>query len=140
MFGFFKKKDVVLNVEPRNVEIIRIAAQMIDIQLHLCRSNSDFDQRFCTDVVRGYLFGFFDAAIQYAKISHENFELLVVLGHSYLLSGNVEKARAYVLESASRQGSEEFRTSQKRAGDEYFSYLDGKFSQPIGLMTYFQEG
>jgi hypothetical protein len=144
VFGILKKKQAHgQRIDERSHEILARAAAMLEMQLMLCRSQPGYEQRLGKDYVRGYLVGFFDAAIQHASLpahNEQDFFLLIAAGHTYLFSGNANIGGSFALESLSRQGRAEFDAAQGQAGDEYFAFLEGKIRHPIELQRYFFSG
>ncbi|ABP81769.1 hypothetical protein N5D27_14435 [Stutzerimonas stutzeri] len=141
MFGIFKKKQTRANrIDERSHEILARAAAMVEMQLVLCKSQPEFEQKFLGDFVRGYLVGFFDAAIQHANVpahSDQEFFQLIAVGHTYLFSGDTNKAENFALGSMGRQGSASFDAAQVQGGEEYFAFLQGNIRSPNGLERYF---
>ncbi|EJM69954.1 hypothetical protein [Pseudomonas sp. GM55] len=128
-------------IDPHSHDVIARAARMLEMQLLLCKADDKtYDGFLHSKFVRGYIFGFFDAAMQRANIpldSDDQFYLLLAAGHTYIFDGNTEQATNYVYNSLALQGDQEFDQAQGQGGTEYFDFLDGKIRNPIWLMEYF---
>lgn len=143
MFGFFKKKkqqkknnDFV--IEPlTKVTLIR-TAKAIHMQLLICRSIDGYISKMDTPYVRGYIFGFIDAALQYSNVDigdDERFFSLMKFGHMELLGE--DDGIDYVSASAMMQDNIDFQRGQADGGGEYFDYLSENIRSPIKLIKHF---
>lgn len=142
MLGMFKKKQPLDRVaDDRTHEVLARAAAMLEMQLMLCKAEREkYSEYLRSKFVRGYLVGFFDAALQHASIDaadDERFMLLVSIGHTYLMEGDSETAGYFALDSLGLQGDPEFDRAQAQGGTEYFDFLEGKIRNPHGLMKRF---
>ena len=142
MFGLFKGKQSTFgSADERSRDILARAAAMLEMQLMLCKAETKKYKEFINSkFARGYLIGFFDAALQHAKIrvtDEKHFCLLISVGHTYLMQGDIDKAGDYTLESLSLQGDDVFDEAQAQGGAEYFDFLNGKIRNPMGLITSF---
>lgn len=143
MFNFFKKKKQQKKnnefiIEPLTRETLIRTAQMIDMQLFLCRSVNGYASKMNTPYVRGYIFGFIDAALQYANVSIENderFFSLMAFGHMALLGEG--SGFDYVSNSAMMQDNIDFQRGQSDGGGEYFDYLSENIKSPCKLSSHF---
>lgn len=145
MLGMFKKKQPSNRVaDDRTHEVLARAAAMLEMQLMLCKAEREkYSEYLRSKFVRGYLVGFFDAALQHASIDaadDERFMLLVSIGHTYLMDGDSETAGNFALDSLGLQGDPEFDRAQAQGGTEYFDFLEGKIRNPHGLMNRFHSG
>jgi hypothetical protein len=137
MFGLFKKEEPKKPIDPHAREMVEIAATMLQMQLSLC-SSSLTDESFDTDFFRGYLFGFFDAAIQTSGVDRDNaveFDALILLGHFYLIGAKPERIGSYVLESRSRTKNRAFQAAQLQGGNEYVDFVREN-RQALGLSQF----
>ena len=142
MLGLFKKKQPSNRVaDDRTHDVLARAAAMLEMQLMLCKAGREkYSEYLRSKFVRGYLVGFFDAALQHASIDaadDERFMLLVSIGHTYLMDGDSETAGNFALDSLGLQGDPEFDRAQAQGGTEYFDFLGGKIRNPQGLMNRF---
>ena len=142
MLSMFKKKQSSNRVaDDRTHEVLARAAAMLEMQLMLCKAEREkYSEYLRSKFVRGYLVGFFDAALQHASIDaadDERFMLLVSIGHTYLMDGDSETAGNFALDSLNLQGDPEFDRAQAQGGTEYFDFLGGKIRNPQGLMNRF---
>lgn len=140
MFGFFKKKQQLTNsgIEPSTRETLIRTAQMLDMQLFICKSADRYDEVLNSPYVKGYLLGFFDAALQYSKVpvdNDERFFSLMAFGHMALLGK--ENAFDYVASSVMLQKDSKFQQGQTEGGSEYFDYLNEKIRSPYKLTNQF---
>ncbi len=106
----------------------------------LCRSTPDYQAQLHSLFVRGYLIGFFDAALQCAGVqvkSDEQFFTLMLLGHTQLLVKDIPDSTAYTFDSLRLQGSPDFDSAQTAGGQEYFEFYSGKTRTPVLLSSYF---
>lgn len=141
MFGFFKKKEQPRQVSP-NENIVDKAANMLNIQLMLCRSQLGFAQELEREVVRGYLVGFFDCALQ--KLGHpvhsdEEFFRLLIRGHSLLLGKDVRNPQAYTFASLRLQENPLFAEGQAAGGNDCNDLLTGNSTRAFTLTGYFMK-
>lgn len=143
MFGLFKKKQPApKRIDERSHDILSRTAALLEMQLILCRSDEKYTELFNGNFVRGYLVGFFDAAIQHSGIpveSDQDFYLLIAAGHAHLFSGNTDKAAGFALESMHCQQNIEFNEAQRQGGEDCFKFLSGEIRNPTGLLSYFHE-
>lgn len=142
MLGMFKKKQPSDRVaDDRTHEVLARAAAMLEMQLMLCKAEREkYSDYLRSKFVRGYLVGFFDAALQHASIDpadDDKFMFLVSIGHTYLMNGDSERAGNFALDSLALQGDPEFDLAQAQGGAEYFDFLGGKIRNPQGLMNRF---
>jgi hypothetical protein len=134
------KQTVGANIDERSKDLILRSAAILELQLILCKSTQNYKTLLGSNFARGYLIGFFDAAIQYYGIpveSDKDFATLTTLGHTYIFSGETQAAANFTIESMSRQGNAEFDIGQAQAGKEYFDYVEGRTSSPNGLERFF---
>lgn len=140
MFGFFKKKKQQNNhvIDPFIRETLIRTAQMIDMQLFICKSVEGYSYKMSTPYVRGYIFGFIDAALQYSKVDigdDEKFFSLMLFGHMALLGK--DGVADYLSTSVMMQNNIEFNKGQAEGGSEYFDYLSEKIKGPYKLSNHF---
>jgi hypothetical protein len=141
VFGLFKKKEPPQQVS-ENENIVDKAVGLLNIQLMLCRSQPGFGQGLLREVVRGYLVGFFDCALQ--KLGHpidsdEEFAMLLLRGHALLLDWDVGDIRTYVFASMRLQDHPLFAEGQAAGGNDYNDLLTGKSTRAFTLTSYFME-
>lgn len=142
MFGLFKKKDPQRQASG-NENVVDKTAALLNMQLMLCRSQSDFLQRLEWDVIRGYLIGYFDCSLQ--RLGHpidsdEEFFMLMIRGHSFLLEKYVRDPQAYTFASLRLQGTPQFTEGQEAGGNDCNDQLNGKFTRmPMTLSNYFMK-
>jgi len=142
MLGMFKKKRSPNKAaDGRTHEVLARAASLLDLQLMLCRAECNQYNKFLrSKFVRGYLVGFFDAALQQAGIDaaeDDQFMLFISIGHTYLMGGDSERAGSFALDSLALQGDSEFDRGQAQGGAEYFDFLSAERRSPQGLMNRF---
>lgn len=141
MFGFFKKKEPPRQVSA-NENIIDKAVGLLNVQLMLCRSQLGFARELEREVVRGYLVGFFDCALQ--KLGHpvrsdEEFAMLLIRGHALLLGNDIRDPQAYTFASMRLQDDPQFAEGQAAGGNDCNDLLTGKSTRALTLMGYFMK-
>lgn len=140
MFGLFKKKAPPLPPQvSANENIIDKAVGLLNIQLMLCQSQLGFAQELEREVVRGYLIGFFDCALQ--KLGHparsdEEFALLLIRGHALLLGNDIRDTRAYTFASLRLQDNPQFAEGQAAGGNDCSDLLTGRTTRALTLTGY----
>lgn len=140
MFGFFKKKKQQTKsvIEPSTRDTLIRTAQMVEMQLFICKSVDRYDEMLNSPYVKGYLLGFFDAALQYSNVvvdNDEKFFSLMAFGHMALLGE--KHAFDYVASSVMLQKDSQFQHGQAEGGSEYFDYLNEKIKGPYKLTNHF---
>jgi hypothetical protein len=137
----FTESPLTSKIDPRSHDVLSRAAAMLEMQFMLCKADDRKYKNFLhSKFVRGYVVGFFDAAIQHANIpvdGDDKFYLLLAAGHAYIFDGNTEQATNYAFDSLVLQGDQEFDQAQRQGGAEYFDFLGGKIRNPIGLTACF---
>ena len=131
MFGLFKKKQVHTFSDTHRNAIAR-AASLLQLQLATCKSLSAYPRLIRTDFARGYIYGFFDGAIQASEapdVSETDLVLLSIVGHGIVFGGDPALAESYVAESLQRQGTDGFDAGQSCGGTEFFDFVQGKIGQ-----------
>lgn len=142
VFGLFKKKEANRPAPSTNENIIDKAVVLLDLQLTLCRSQDGYLSSLDSKPVRGYLVGFFDCALQ--KLGHpvrsdEEFAMLLVHGHSQLLSSDLGDTQRYTFASLRLQDDSDFARGQAEGGNECDGMLTGKTTRALGLARYFMQ-
>ncbi len=92
--------------------------------------------------VRGYLFGFFDAAIQRLNLPHKSEQdaiLRIIAGHSFLFHDQTIDAIQYVKDSINLQDDPTYKAAYQVGIDELFECFGPEGRKPYGLTTYFME-
>ena len=137
MFGLFKKKQAhAFQDAHRNA--IAHAASLLQLQLATCKSLPGYSRLIRTDFARGYIYGFFDGAIQASEIpdvSDSDLVLLNMIGHGIIFGGD-SALESYVAESVQRQGADGFDAGQSCGGTEFFDFAQGKVRQANTLEHY----
>lgn len=131
MFGLFKKKQTHTFSDTRRNAIAR-AASLLQLQLATCKSLPDYPRLIRTDFARGYIYGFFDGAVQASEapdVSDTDLVLLSIVGHGIIFGGDPALAESYVAESLQRQGTDGFDAGQSCGGTEFFDFVQGKIGQ-----------
>ncbi len=137
MFGLFKKKQQPA-MSPGAVlgRFISGAADTLSVQLAFCSLDASRYQTFLHEkFARGYLTGFFDAAIQLSGIpimDGEDYAQLIAAGHVRLMGGSRAKAVPFTVESLDLQGDPDFDLGRQHGGREYFDFMGEKVN-PMGL-------
>lgn len=148
MFGFFgKKKRDPLNavfdsLDQRSIEALGSVAQVLTIQLFLCRSRLSYSDELKSKFVRGYLFGFFDAALQRLGLpckSDDDAILRIIAGHSLIFHDQKIDVIQYVKDSVNLQDDPEYTAAHQKGVDELFDFFGPEERRPFGLPTYFME-
>ena len=143
MFGLFRKKKTLAfayRADAQTKELLERTAAMLDLQLALCKRYRDYSRQLKSEYARGYILGFFDAALQYANVpveSDDAFFVLMGLGHAYLFEGDSEKGGRFALDSLALQENETFSGAMKVAGEEYFAYMGDSKRSPRKLQGFF---
>lgn len=143
MFGLFKKKEAPRPAASINDNVVEKAAGLLNTQLMLCRSQLGYKTGLEREIVRGYLVGFFDCALQ--KLGHplgsdEEFAMLLLRGHSYLLGADLTDVRSYVFASLRLQDNPQFAQGQAAGGNDCNDLLTGASTRALTLMGYLIEG
>lgn len=159
VFGIFKKKQVALspewsdakaNIDQSVHQQMQRAADLLKMQLMICTTVEDYDQKTKSKFFRGYLVGFFDSALQWADIpvnSDEQLISFISIGHGYLarpmgtssplFNGDSSRAIEFCFDSMAMQADPEFSAAQRQGGEEFYSFASGQTRHPNGLMNYF---
>ena len=159
MFGIFKKKKVALppewgdakaNIDQNVHQQMQRAADLLKMQLMICSTVEDYDQKTESKFFRGYLVGFFDSALQWADIpvnSDEQLLSFISIGHGYLarataassplFNGDSSSAIEFCFDSMAMQTDPEFGAAQRQGGEEFHNFASGQSRHPNGLMNYF---
>lgn len=149
MFGFAgrrkrKSVDAAFDVlDSQSVKALGSVAQVLVAQLLLCRSRPGYTAGLQSKFVRGYLFGFFDAALQRLGLLHKSEEeaiLRIIVGHSLLFSDQNIDAFDYVLGSVHLQDDPIYKAAHQKGVDELFECFGTEARRPQGLTTYFFTG
>ena len=138
MFGLFKKKQAHIFKDAHRNAIAR-AASLLQLQLATCRSLQDYPILIRTDFARGYIYGFFDGAIQASEVpdvSDSDLILLSIIGHGIIFGGDPALAESYVAESVQRQGTGGFDAGQSCGGTEFFDFAQGRLGHVNTLEHY----
>lgn len=138
MFGFFKKKknkDFMIEKSVR--ETLLRTSQMMALSLQMTQSSKDYETKLNSPFCRGYIFGFFDAALQYSEANFENddqFASALVFGHMALFGK--DQGFKYFVESNAQQDHANFQNGRSVGGNEYFEYINGKIKGPYRIQDY----
>lgn len=141
MFGWFTRKNP-FKIDEQAKEVAMLAAMPIHMNLMLCSSLDDFEERLSSPAVRGYLIGFMDGAAQAAGIGlngDKQFFSYIVAGHLFFLKGHVDKPTEFALASLMLQGNPQFDASQRQGGEDYFAWMKDREKSPVGLLGYFHD-
>lgn len=148
MFKFFEKKksdsllkSASLYTPDYAIEALSNASFTISLQIVLFPS-------MASEIIRspyslGYIYGFFDAAMQMCgarqHMSSQNVSLAIIdIGLNILISKGyghdkfIEAKRLMLAYS----GCEDFNKAQKIGGKEYYSFMNSEISAPIGIIPY----
>ncbi len=146
MFGFFGKKkraplDAVFDsLDKQSVKALGSVAKVLAIQLLLCRSRPSYTAELQSKFVRGYLFGFFDAALQRLGLPHKSEEdaiLRIIAGHSFVFHDQNIDAIQYVKDSVNLQDDPTYKAAHQKGVDELFECFGTEERKPLSLTTYF---
>lgn len=141
MFGFFrKKKNKDFFVEPSVRENLIRTAQMIDLSFQMSQFAKDYAAKINSPFCRGYIFGFFDASLQYSNAKVENdeqFASTMAFAHMALFGSEI--GFDYFVESNKIQKDNNFQIGQAVGGAEYFEFMDGKIKSPYRLQDYIMD-
>jgi len=140
MFDFIKRlfsKPDVPQLPQSTLEIAFRAGMMISMNLMAERCTPDIIARLSLPFSRGYLFGWLDAASQYANIELNDKEFLVfmVAGH-FPIKDDIGDMTTFVMASSELQGTLDLENGRALGGQEYIASLEGKLSMPIGLINF----
>ncbi|WGK91258.1 hypothetical protein [Pseudomonas migulae] len=138
MFGFLKKKVIGPSGQARDT--LSRTAQILELNLMLCRSQPSYGAKLSSDFVRGYFIGFLDASLQYSKIplkDDEEFFVCMLYGHESLLAKDVSSTVEYTRSSIHLQGLEGFDKGQAAGGRDYFDFMNEKIRSPTTLFEVF---
>ncbi|MFC7418364.1 hypothetical protein ACFQNF_00530 [Iodobacter arcticus] len=145
MFGFFGKKkrsplDAVFDaLDKQSVKSLGSVANVLVTQLLHCRTRpAELQSKF----VRGYLFGFFDAALQRLGLpyrSEQDAILRIIAGHSFVFHDQNIDAIQYVKDSVNLQDDPTYKAAHQKGVDELFECFGAEERQPLGLIKYFTE-
>lgn len=143
VLGLFKNKGVNRPRLSANENIIENAAALLDLHLSLCRSQDGYLAGLDSKLVRGYLVGFLDCALQ--KLGHpvgsdEEFAMLLIHGHGKLLGSELGDTQRYTFASLRLQDDPEFARGQGEGGNECNDLLTGKTTRALGLARYIMQG
>jgi len=141
MFGLFKKKAVA-PVKSTNEKVITSAANLLNIQLNLCRSGPDFQAKLHSNFVRGYFIGFFDSALQQLGVplgGDDEFFGLIIIGHAGILALDANNTQQYASTSLRLQDNAEFSEGQAVGGKDFFDLITEKIRHPAGLIGIFHD-
>ncbi|MHB1144466.1 MAG: hypothetical protein ACYCZS_06145 [Thiobacillus sp.] len=148
MFGFFGKKkrtpiDNLLNsLDEQSVKALGSVAKVLVIQLLPCRSQPGYNAELQSKFVRGYLFGFFDAALQRLGLPHRSEEdaiLRIIAGHSFVFHDQNIDAIQYVKDSVGLQDDPIYKAAHQKGVDELLECFGTDERRPLGLVQYFME-
>ncbi|AZP10735.1 hypothetical protein [Undibacterium parvum] len=147
MFGFFKKKRTPLDavfdtLDKQSVKAIGSVATVLDMQLLLCRNRPNYTAELQSKFVRGYLFGFFDAALQRLGSpckSEEDAILRIIAGHSIVFHDQNIDTIQYVKDSVNLQDDPTYKAAHQKGVDELFRCFGTEERKPVGLIKYFME-
>lgn len=148
MFSFFGEKkrapvDAVFDtLDNRSVKALGSVAKVLVSQLLLCRSRPSYTAELQSKFVRGYLFGFFDAALQRLGLPHKSEEdaiLRIIAGHSFVFHDQNIDAIQYVEDSVNLQDDPTYKAAHQKGVDELFECFGTEERNPLGLTTYFME-
>lgn len=118
-------------------------ASTVDTQLLLCSASEERFRMFLDSTAfRGYLLGYFEAAIQRSDIpiaSHRETLQHIATAHSFVLQCDLGVALQYLGESLDQQKHPGFAKARADAAQELRDFLDGKFKSPLGLAQLFRE-
>lgn len=111
-------------------------------QLFSCRENSDDFSLFSRgNFFRGYVFGYFEAALQWKGINLADDEAMLLqclaITHARLLGCDHSVATSYLVDSLNLQDDQEFSDARVLGGTECYAHLDGKIKMPVGLVENF---
>lgn len=146
MFGIFKRKksspiDAIFNsLDARSVTVMGGAAKILVIQLMPCRSQTSYIANMHSKFVRGYLFGFLDAAAQKAGLPfHPESQaiLRIIAGHSFVFTDSDVDAVQYVKDSAALQDDPTYIAGHTRGVDDAMGCYDLDPRKPVGLTEHF---
>ncbi|PAA16442.1 hypothetical protein [Pseudomonas fragi] len=140
MFGFFRKKTS----GPSDLakDTLARTAQILEMNLMLCRSSPSYKSKLSSDFVRGYFLGFLDASLQYSQIqvkNDEDFFECMLYGHEALLKKDIKTPTEYLKSSMHLQNTEGFHKGQSSGGKDYFDFLNGQIKSPTTLLGIFHD-
>lgn len=127
---------------PHPREIADQAASSLRAILMICASADGYGETLRSDFVRGYFFGFFDAAAQMAGLNFEagaNRASYLTVAHFKLLQGSGISGGDFVSASFPRQGLEEFEKGRAIGSDDFSAGVERK-KTPVALLSLFHKG
>lgn len=147
MFSFFRKKrkeriDMLLDtLDERSVNGVAAAAKTLMAQLMMSTYRHNYVDLLKSNFVRGYLFGYFDAAIQRMQLpcQSENDALFrIIAGHYFLFYDQRIDVIEYVQNSIDLQFDSEYKQAHELGVKELFGMYDNE-ERPLSLMQYIVE-
>lgn len=148
MFGLFKRKkrsgiDAVFeSLDAQSVKGMGSVANVLLIQLLLCKNQPSYNAELHSKFVRGYLFGFFDAATQKLGLPHKSEEdaiLRIIAGHSFFFNDQDINVFQYVTDSVGLQDDAIYKAAHQQGVVELYEYFDDSERRPFGLAKYFMD-
>lgn len=148
MFSFLGKKkrapiDNLFNsLDEQSVKALGNVAKILIVQLLLCRSRPSYRSELQSKFVRGYLFGFFDAALQRLGLPHRSEEdaiLRIIAGHSFVFHDQNIDAIQYVKDSIELQDNSTYKAAHQKGVDDLLECFGAPERRPLGLVQYFME-
>lgn len=148
MFSYFLKKkrspiDNLFNsLDEQSIKALGSVAKVLAIQLLPCRNRPSYSTELQSKFVRGYLFGFFDAAIQRLGLPHRSEEdaiLRIIAGHSFVFHDQNIDAIQYVRSSIDLQDDPTYKLAHQKGVNELFDCFGINERRPLGLAQYFME-
>lgn len=141
MFGFFGKKrqpiDAVFNaLDEQSIKALGSVSKILSVQLLTCRSLPNYREDLHSKFVRGYLFGFFDAALQRIGLPHGSQQeaiLRIIAGHSFVFHDQNIDAIPYVKFSVGLQDDSTYKIGHQKGVDDLFACLGAEERRPLDL-------
>lgn len=129
-----------LGLDAQSVQVINGIANVLIVQALLHRNRPGFNVEMQSKFARGYLFGFFDAAIQgldFSDDSEEESLLRIIAAHACFFHDHSVDVIQYVKNSIELQDDAVYKKSHQQGVDELHAFLGKQQSQPLGLARYF---
>lgn len=145
MFGWFKKKKSPINnlfdtLDMESINAMSSAAKVLSLPLVLSENQKNYNTNLRSKFVRGYIFGFFDAATQKLGLPHKS-EIdamaRIIAGHSFLLDHRGIDSIQYVRDSINLQDDPTYKAAHQKGVDELYECFSMENSRPYSLMKYF---
>lgn len=126
------------------IDYLVTVEKLLDVQLMTCRADPTDYEAFCrSKFFRGYVLGYFEAALQWKgiRVLDDEGTLLqcLAIAHARLLGCDIPTAQNYLVESLNLQSDNEFSAARASGGTECFECLDGKIRSALGLAEHFHQ-